>query len=182
MADTVIRVFGRGEAFDSEGFASMFSEKPMYQFGNFDPCLTREAIRQSVANFFSAVSALYHDIRNIWEVGDAVFVEMDVMYWRNDGTTLTLPCADIFRFEGDKLVELRIFMDPNPLMTPAGTVPASVSVMTQSEGRRATAPGYMRKYFAEHPEGVQRAAGGFAPKWSIAGPKWQISQQQKAGA
>src|SRR5262249_709819 len=32
MADTCVRLFGRGEAFDSEGFISFFTDNPMYQF------------------------------------------------------------------------------------------------------------------------------------------------------
>jgi hypothetical protein len=34
--------------------------------------------------------------------------------------------------------------------------------------------GALRKYFAEHKEGVARVAAGFIPKWHIAGPKWPI--------
>lgn len=175
MTDTVTRLFGRGEAFDSEGFASFFTDHPVYHFGNWPPCLTKPEIVASVTAFFSSVEALYHNIRNMWEVGDTLFVEMDVQYWRKDGSSVNLPCADIFRFEGPKILELRIFMDANPVGNPAAQIPESVSVMTQSEGKRATPPGYMKKYFAQHPEGKARAAGGFAPKWSIAGPKWRIT-------
>jgi hypothetical protein len=174
MTETVVRLFARGEAFDSEGFATFFTDKPLYHFGDWPPCFTKQAIIDSVANFFASVSALYHDIRNMWEVGDVLFVEMDVQYWRKDGSSVTLPCADIVRFEGDKVLELRIFMDANPIGNPSAQIPETVSVMTQSEGKRVTPPGYMKKYFAEHPEGQQRVASGFAPKWSMAGPKWPI--------
>ena len=54
----------------------------------------------------------------MWEVDECVFVEMDVSYWRKDGTMITLPCFDIFRSEGDKFSELRIFMDCNPVFDP----------------------------------------------------------------
>ena len=57
LADTCIRLFGRGEAFDSEGFIGFFDEKPMYQFGNGEPCLTKEAIKASIDGFFGAVDA-----------------------------------------------------------------------------------------------------------------------------
>ncbi len=174
MAETVVRLFGRGEAFDSKGFAGFFTDNPVYHFGNYEPCFTKETIIASTDAFFGYVAALYHDIRNLWEVGDVVFVEMDVQYWRKDGTSITLPCADIFRFEGDKILELRIFMDSNPIGDPNSAIPKTVSVMTQSEGKRVVPPGLMRKFFAEHPEGIERAAHGYAPKWSIAGPNWPI--------
>lgn len=174
MADTVVRLFGRGEAFDSAGFISFFTDDPMYQFANGDACLTKSAIFDSVTAFFSAVNALYHDIRNIWEDGDTVFVEMDVIYWRHDGSSVRLPCADIFRFEGDKIKELRIYMDATPVGDPAVPVGPKASVMTISEGKQVVPNGMMRRYFTEHAEGVHRAANGFAPKWATAGPKWPL--------
>jgi len=174
MADTVVRLFGRGEAFDSEGFIGFFSDKPMYQFGNGEPCLTKAAIKESVDAFFGSVDALYHDIRNIREVGDVVFVEMDVIYWRKDGTSVSLICSDIFRFEGHEIQELRIFMDANPIFDRSMAVGDKASVMTMGEGKQVTPPGIMKRYFTEHEEGVARAANGFAPKWSLAGPKWPV--------
>lgn len=174
MADTCVRLFGRGEAFDSEGFIGFFTENPMYQFGNGEPCLNKAAIKASIDAFFGSVDALYHDLRNVWEVGDCVFVEMDVKYWRKDGSSIRLPCADILRFEGDKIQELRIFMDANPIFVRDMKVGDKASVMTITEGNQVMPPGTMRKYFAEHKEGVQRVADGFVPKWHIAGPKWPI--------
>jgi len=169
-----VRLFGRGEAFDSEGFIGFFTDNPMYQFGNGEPCLTKAAIKASVDAFFGSVDALYHDLRNVWEVGECVFVEMDVIYWRKDGTSIKLPCADIFRFQGDKILELRIFMDANPLFVRTMAVGETASVMTLSEGKQVRGGGALRKYFAQHQEGIARVAAGFGPKWHIAGPKWPI--------
>jgi len=160
---------------DSEGFAGFFTDTPMYQFGNGEPCLNKSEIYDSVANFFAAVDALYHDIRNVWEIGDAVFVEMDVTYWRHDGTSITLPCSDIFRFKGHQIEELRIYMDANPFGDASQPVGQKASVFTMSEGRRAQSRGIMRRYFSEHAEGVYRAANGYAPKWASAGPKWPMA-------
>lgn len=89
---------------------------------------------------------------------------------------ISLPCTDIFRVEGDKFSELRIFMDVNPLFDPTIPVPEFASVMTVSEGKQILPPGTMRRHFAEHPEGKQRVAQGYVPKWSIAGPKWSIGE------
>jgi catechol 2,3-dioxygenase-like lactoylglutathione lyase family enzyme len=174
MADTCVRLFGRGEAFDSEGFISFFTDQPMYQFGNGQPCLHKQEIFDSVANFFGAVDALYHDIRNVWEVGDTVFVEMDVEYWRKDGTSIVLPCSDIFRFEGQQIQELRIYMDANPIFDRSLPVDQKASVFTVSEGKRVAPPGIMRRYFTEHEEGIYRATNGHPPKWALAGPRWAL--------
>ena len=176
--DLVKRLFSRGEAFDVEGFISFFTDTPVYQFGNFEVCLDKAAIKKSAENFFSLVSAVYHDIKMIQEIGDVVFVEMDVVYWRKDGSVVTLPCCDIFRVEGDKFSELRIFMDVNPLFNPTIFVPPIASVFTISQGKKLPSSDIMRKHFAEHPEGKARVEAGFVPKWSIDGPKWSIGNEQ----
>jgi catechol 2,3-dioxygenase-like lactoylglutathione lyase family enzyme/limonene-1,2-epoxide hydrolase len=179
IIDRVKRLFSRGEAFDSEGFITFFTDTPVYQFGNFEICFTKEAIKQSANAFFSQISAVYHEIKAMWEIGDVVFVEMDVAYWRKDGSQIILPCADIFRAEGDKFSELRIFMDVNPVFDPTIPVPNSSSVFTVSQGKRLLPPDTMKKHFIEHPEGKQRVAQGYAPKWSIAGPKWPLGEESQ---
>lgn len=178
--DLVKRLFSRGEAFDSEGFVTFFTDTPVYQFGNFDVCLDKQSIKKSADNFFSQINAVYHEIKAMWEVGDVVFVEMDVAYWRKDGSMISLPCSDIFRVEGDKFSELRIFMDVNPVFNPTIPVPSSASVLTVSQGKRMVPPGTMRRHFAEHPEGKERVAKGYVPKWAIDGPKWSIGPETSA--
>jgi hypothetical protein len=41
-----LRVFSRGESFDADGFAELFSAAPVYQFGNAAPCLDGASIRR----------------------------------------------------------------------------------------------------------------------------------------
>ena len=173
-ADLVKALFSRGEAFDSQGFVDLFTDNPVYQFGNFEICFDKSAIYDSVTAFFGMVSALYHEIKMLWEVGDVVFVEMDVIYWRHDGTSVTLPCADIVRLEGNKVAELRIFMDANPVGNASIPVAENGRVAIASGKRSIESPNIMRNFFAQHPEGKRRIAEGYTPKWAIASPKWQI--------
>jgi limonene-1,2-epoxide hydrolase len=91
---------------------------------------------------------------------------------------VSLPCFDIFRVEGDKFSELRIFMDVNPVFDPSIPVPPSASILTIAKGEKIIPPGTMRRHFAEHPEGRQRVEQGYIPKWAIAGPKWSIGSEQ----
>lgn len=172
--DLVKRLFSRGEAFDAAGFATFFVEAPVYQFGNFPTCTDRPKIQKSAEAFFTQIIAVYHDIKTMVETGDTVFVEMDVLYWRQDGSMIALPCADIFRRKCDLFTELRIFMDVNPVMKPEIAIDSDVSVFTEPGGNRQNAADIMRRHYAENAEGRQRVADGFAPKWSIAGPRWAI--------
>ncbi|WP_225895678.1 AtaL-like protein [Dendronalium phyllosphericum] len=175
ISDLALRLFARGESFDAHGFSELFTEAPVYQFGNYAPCLTKAEIQQSTAAFFSQIAALYHDIKMLWEVGNTLFLEMDVIYWRKDGSVVTLPCFDTFRVEGDKFSELRIFMDANPVGDPSIPVSSTSSVFTGIQGKRlTTTTDLMKKFFAEHPDAKARIANGFVPKWAIAGPKWPL--------
>ena len=173
--ERVLTLFSRGESFDPAGFAALFTETPVYAFGNFDVCFDKPAIEKSAAAFFAQINAVYHDIKMMWESGDCVFVEMDVSYWRKaDNSLITLPCCDIFRLEDGKFSELRIFMDVNPVFDPKGAVPASVSVFTGASAKHLAQPGTMKEFYANHAEGKRRVQAGFAPKWSVDGPKWAI--------
>ena len=166
-SDIVKQLFSRGESFDGEGFASFFTDNPVYQFGNFEVCFDKDEILKSSDNFDSQISAVYHEIKMMWESGDVVFVEMDVTYWRNDGSIVTLPCFDIFRFEGSKIAELRIFMDVNPVFDPTIAVPNTASVMTLNVGKRLTPSKVMKKFYSENEAGKKRVTEGFVPKWSF---------------
>ena len=174
LANRVLTLFTRGESFDSSGFADLFVDVPIYQFGNFGIETTRAGIEKSAANFFSQISAVYHEIKMLWEAGSTVFVEMNVSYWRKDNSLITLPCADIFRFEGEQFAELRIFMDVNPVFDASLPVAENASVFTMSGGKQNIPPGTMRKFTAETPAIIERVKNGFVPKWSIEGPKWEI--------
>jgi ketosteroid isomerase-like protein len=164
--DLVKQLFSRGESFDTQGFTNFFTDTPFYQFGNFEVCLDKAAIQKSVENLFSKISAVYHEIKKMWEIGNTVFVEMDVTYWRKDGSVISLPCCDIFRLEGDKFSELRIFMDVNPVFDSNISVPDTASVLTVSGGERLTPPNIMKQFFTEHPESKKRSVMGLAPKWA----------------
>lgn len=177
-SDLVLRLFSRGEAFDSEGFVEFFTESCVYQFGNLAICYDKPTILESSRWFFRNVTGVYHDIKSIWEVGNCVMVEMDVWYWRLDRSQIVLPCSDIFRIDssGTKFTELRIFMDVNPVFEPK-PVPADASVWYVAPASRLPESGLMKTFFAEHPEARQRVASGHAPKWSIADPpRWPIAR------
>jgi hypothetical protein len=112
----------------------------VYQFGNFEVCLDKADIKKAADAFFSQISAVFHEIKMMWETGDTVFAEMDVIYRRKDGSVVELPCCNIFRLEGNKFSELRIFMDINPVFNPTIPVPENASVFTVSKGNRLNMP------------------------------------------
>jgi hypothetical protein len=56
--ELVQRLFARGEAFDSEGFITFFTDTPVYQFANFNVCLDKASIKKSSEEVFTKISAV----------------------------------------------------------------------------------------------------------------------------
>ncbi len=115
MTDVAKHLFEVGETKNPDAFATFFTEDARYQFGNANPVYGRAAIRDAVADFFSHLKTLYHDIQETWEQGNCLLVEMRVVYTRHDDKVVTVPAADTFRFEGSLIKDMRIYADTAPL-------------------------------------------------------------------
>jgi ketosteroid isomerase-like protein len=108
------------EKMDVEKALTYFTDDGLYRFGNYPPAIGRQAIREATtSSHLDQIKGIAFDIKAIWENADAVTCEMDIHYTRNDNTVLTLPCTDIFRMEGEKIREMRVYMDASPLFAPA---------------------------------------------------------------
>ncbi|MEH2313015.1 MAG: nuclear transport factor 2 family protein [Nostoc sp.] len=101
----------------AEKYVDFLTESAKFRFGNFDALVGHKAIKDSLVNFCQQVKSIYHDIKREWEIGDVVFLDMEVTYYRLDGVSVTLPVMDFFQFKGDLIEELQIFMDINPVFT-----------------------------------------------------------------
>jgi ketosteroid isomerase-like protein len=99
-------------------FASYFTEDAFYRVGNTEPLIGRDRIRESSVRFRQAVKSIVHDVKQIWEMGNTVIVEIDVTYTRNDGKIIKLPCLDVVELEGDKFKAIHIYMDISPVFAP----------------------------------------------------------------
>jgi ketosteroid isomerase-like protein/catechol 2,3-dioxygenase-like lactoylglutathione lyase family enzyme len=114
-SEIVRRMFQAGESMNVENFVKFYTEDAHYQFSNFPVAYGPQGIRDSSVSFLETVAKVYHHIKNMWEVGDTVVCEMDVTYIRHDGKVFTLPCCDTIVFKGDKVQELRIYMNIDPV-------------------------------------------------------------------
>jgi ketosteroid isomerase-like protein len=106
-----------GESMNVENFAKFYTKDTLYQFSNFPVAYGLQGICDSLQLFLDKVEAVYHDIRAIWEQDNTVICQMDVTYIRHDGKVFTLPCCDTIRFAGDKIQELRIYIDITPIFS-----------------------------------------------------------------
>ena len=101
-----------------DDFAAFFAEDASYRFGNFPPIHGRTAIRESSIGFRSRVKSAKHDIKNLWEIGDTVVSEMDVIYTRHDDKVVVVPCTDVIRLQDELFQEMRIYIDMSPVFAP----------------------------------------------------------------
>jgi hypothetical protein len=118
--DTLIqRYFDAVDAMDMETFKSMHSHNARVIFANFPPAEGPEQIAGAIGSFWSTIGGLKHNVVNRWDNPNESILEVAVDYRRKDGRSVRLPCVSILKPEGDKVGELRVFIDVAPLYAEA---------------------------------------------------------------
>ncbi|MDV2996895.1 MAG: hypothetical protein N4J56_006600 [Chroococcidiopsis sp. SAG 2025] len=92
-----------------------FVENGQFRFGNAEPVVGKEAIRDALVKFFSAIKAMHHENVGLWLGDSSAVFEAEVTYTRQDGTTVTLPCVSILRFRDNFIYDFRMVMDAAPV-------------------------------------------------------------------
>jgi hypothetical protein len=115
MSRDVAQVFADIDSLNPDSFVTHLTPDVVFRFGNADPVIGRDAVREAVTGFFSTIDGLTHHIRNVWEFGDTAIVQIDVEYARKDGKTVTVPNADILTYDGDLVRDWRIYIDVAPV-------------------------------------------------------------------
>lgn len=108
-------LFGAIDRKDAAGFSALFSANARFGFGNQPALYGRTAIETLVSGFFAALSGLRHHIENRWVVADTAIVIGSVSYTRHDGSTLTVPFANVMKFQTGGIVDYQIFVDNSAL-------------------------------------------------------------------
>ncbi len=100
---------------DADAFVGYLTEDAVFRYGSQDPVHGRDAIRDYVAGFFGTVEALSHRIDESWEGDGSLVCAGEVTYTRQGGSRVTVPFANVFRLEGEKVREYLVHIDPSPL-------------------------------------------------------------------
>jgi ketosteroid isomerase-like protein len=117
-SETVRRLLKIFETFNVPEAMTLFAEDATYQFGNYPAAVGIDQIKQAAASsHMDFIKSATFDVKSLIEPGGGVVAcEMDIKYLTTDGRTITLPCADLFRFNEQGLVkEMKIYMDAGPL-------------------------------------------------------------------
>jgi limonene-1,2-epoxide hydrolase len=105
------------DARDVAKLAALVTDDIRLQFASQPPVEGKEAFIDAVEASLASVSGFQHQIIEAWDVGDAVVLEMTVRYRRLDGTSISLPCCNIFRYSGGLIADYRVYMDIAPVYT-----------------------------------------------------------------
>jgi limonene-1,2-epoxide hydrolase len=109
------KLFASIDAMDTEGFLGFIRDDATFRFGSSPAATGREEIRAAVEGFFASFAALKHDLQRLVADGNAVVCEGEVTYTRHDGSTITLPFANVFEVDGGLISLYRVYIDIGPL-------------------------------------------------------------------
>jgi limonene-1,2-epoxide hydrolase len=109
------KLFVSIDAMDTESFLSCIREDATFRFGS-SPAVTGHAeIRTAVEGFFASIAALKHNVQRLIADGNTAVCEGEVTYTRHDGSTITLPFANVFEVDDGLISLYRIYIDTGPL-------------------------------------------------------------------
>jgi ketosteroid isomerase-like protein len=110
-------LFAAIDARDSSAFLTFLTPDAQFRFGNAPTMIGSEAIRAAVEGFFAAIAACQHRVLKTWNGTAAIACEGTVTYTRHDGSTVSVPFANVFELRGAKIAAYRIYIDNSPLFS-----------------------------------------------------------------
>ncbi len=109
------RYYETVDSMDLDAFKAMHSPNARVIFANFPAAEGPDQIAGAIGQFWSTIGGLKHNFVNRWDNPDETILEVAVDYTRKDGKHVTIPCVSIVKPEGDKVGELRVFIDVAPI-------------------------------------------------------------------
>jgi ketosteroid isomerase-like protein len=115
----IMDVFATMDSGDLDAMVEHMTDDVTTQFGNNAEICGKAAFRALFNQVGQAISGMHHDVVDLWhavEDFDVWVVQLSVSYRLLDGTTVTLPCCNVFRMRGDLVCEYRVYMDIGPVV------------------------------------------------------------------
>lgn len=109
------------DSMDMEGFKAIHAPGAKVHFANFPAAEGIEQIAGAIGHFWSTIGGLSHTIVNRWDHPNETILEAAIDYTRKDGSHVVIPAVSIIKPEGDKVGELRVFIDVAPIYAQAGS-------------------------------------------------------------
>ena len=115
LKQRVEEMFKRVDAMDVDGYLRCLTDDVNFQFGSAPEARGKAAVRDVLVPFYASIAGLKHTLTGFWESGDTAIVRLEVEYSRNNGSKVTLPCANIFQYRDGLIADYRIYMDISPV-------------------------------------------------------------------
>ena len=112
------QMYAASDSGNVEGLLERLSDEIVLVFGNSEPVHGKEAVKSTASQVTTRLKGVRHEIHDIWhaaEDADVLVARMTVHYTRLDGTIVSLPCCNVYRMNGDLIVDYRVYMDVNPV-------------------------------------------------------------------
>lgn len=100
---------------DTDTFIGFLDEEVLFRFGNADPVKGKTTVGEIIGGFFESIMALHHEILETWVLDNTIICHGVVTYTHHDGSTLTVPFANIFKMESTLIKEYLIYVDISEL-------------------------------------------------------------------
>jgi ketosteroid isomerase-like protein len=105
------------DAGDQAAGDALLAEDVRFRFGNgAEVNGKRELIAARPGGIRASIAGMHHEIVAIVESGDVVCAELIVTYTRRDGSTVAVPCCDVFRLREGLIADYRIYIDVSPVL------------------------------------------------------------------
>jgi ketosteroid isomerase-like protein len=114
------RLFAAIDARDAAAFVDRLTSDAQFKFGNAPTVIGSEAIGIAAGQFFAAIASCRHRLLRTFAGSDnaAIACEGVVTYRRHDGSSISVPFANVFELRGEKIATYRIYIDNSPLFDP----------------------------------------------------------------
>ena len=101
-----------------EPYLTALTEDVKVTFGNHPSAVGKAAVRGAIGHFWSTINGLRHNFVNVFQDGASTVLEARIDYTRKDTKVVTVPCVTILERRGEKVCEVRIFIDLGPVFAP----------------------------------------------------------------
>jgi ketosteroid isomerase-like protein len=117
LTGIVQSLFAAVEANDVEAYAAFFAPNARYQVGNAPLIVGPKGIRDLAAQVMHVVKNVTHDVKAVWEQGNTVICEMEVVYTRFDNKEFRFPCIDVINVEDGQVRDFQAYIDANEVFS-----------------------------------------------------------------
>lgn len=114
-ADAISAIFADVDSMDAARFARNLTDDISFRFANAPAVEGRHAVEAAVAQFFTTIKALSHEITALHQDGDTAIAEIRVTYTRHDGGVVTVDGANVFEMRDGHAAAYRIYIDLTPV-------------------------------------------------------------------